>query len=129
MDRRHLIKLLLGGATVGATGAGVTVKAAAAAIGVDQLTASRDDCVEAATPVGGGYERWRIRNVMESHRFAKSRPMHHMPAHLASKRSWSAIYKASQLAREEAIMSAFRQRLDTDDSFAEQVINAILGEN
>jgi hypothetical protein len=130
MDRRSILRLLIGGATVGATGGGVAVSAAATALGVDKLTAGLDECVGA---VGGSPPgvpaMWRIRNIHDAHRYAKSKPAREMPPHISAMRSWSPAYKASIHAREEAILAAFRQRLDDDESFADRFIKEILGEN
>lgn len=128
MDRRGLLRLFAGGAAAGATG-GVSVSAAAAAIGVNAASATIEQIGENCSGAPGLSQfPWRVMNVMRAHRYAKARPVDQMPPHISGKRSWSPTYKASQFAREEAILEAFYQRMEAEEGFADRFLNAIIGE-
>ena len=130
--RRGLIGMMLGAGAAASAPQAVTVKAAAAALGVSEaLTATEvaDNCAGDAQGLMDSSSEWRwsLINLLERAYYAKRRPLHEMPHHIAGKRSWSPTYKAMVFAREEAIMQAYLEKIRQDRSFLEKAMEHVFG--
>lgn len=133
IKRRGVIGFLLGAGAAAAAPQTVGVKVAAAALGVSEAMTSTevaDHCMEGN--VGGLHDssqemRWILSNILERSYYAKRRPVHEMPHHIAGKRSWSPTYKAMVFAREEAIMQAYLDKVRQDRGFLDKAIEHVFG--
>jgi hypothetical protein len=125
MNRRGLLSLFGGGAA--AVVSGVSVKDAAAQLGLENglvvggplPNVVSEGGEPSSNPYSGlphSYMRhlWRMRD-----RIQHSNP--HMPAHIATKRSWSPAFKEGVNRREVEIMEAFINKVEADEAFAERV--------
>lgn len=126
VNRRGILGFILGGAAAAAAPPAVTVKTAAAALGVSTAM-SPSEIVEAASGPSSGLSDidWMLINRVESMYYARSRAVKDMPSHISSKKSWSPVYKASVFAREEAIMRAYLDRLKYDKPFLAAIREAL----
>ena len=122
IGRRGLIGFFLGGAAAATTvPQAVTIKAAAAALGVSTSMTS-DEVIENGLGSAGMDDLdWSFINAIDRNYYAKRRPVAEMPPHIATKKSWSHTYKASVFAREDAIIAAYVDRLRRDRSFMDKM--------
>lgn len=133
IKRRGFLGALLGAGAAASAPQTVGLKAAAAALGVGEaLTATEvaDHCLEGnvgGLTDGGDDMRWMLINLLERSYYAKRRPIHEMPPHIAGKRSWSPAYKAMVFAREEAIMQAYLDKVRRDRGFMDKAIEYVFG--
>lgn len=132
MQRRSFlsaIATLVGGGA--AAPAVLTVDRAAAVLGV-----SRDDTVSDIASVAcepgytgvtnGEIEAWRLMDMLDQHRRNLGAPEKYLPPHIASKRSWSAAYKASVHAREQLIYDLARAKISANHDTAAGILRRIL---
>lgn len=117
MDRRGLLSLFAGAGAAGATGLKPRdVVALTRGAPVGPLVSGAGAAVEPCAPEMPNLY-WRTRRL---HRLLdrKMEGLHRsagpMPAHIASKRSWSAAFKASEAEREWAELRAAMDALDEE---------------
>ncbi len=128
IGRRGILGLLAGGVGAMAANPRIPLKDMAGAMGLPPSASVGDIANNAPSP--GDPTPWsamtraeRLSRVLNyrievegAARAAAARPEHH-PAHIASKRSWSATYKASAAAQEAAMVAAFEWRRWREDNF------------
>lgn len=127
IKRRGILGLLLGAGAGAAAPPIITVKAAAAALGVSEAMTATEIADTAIGSAGPPEVDWQIINMIETTQYEKRRPMTEMPAHIASKKSWSQVYKASVNARETAIIRSYIDKLRRDRSFLEKALESLYG--
>lgn len=130
INRRNLIGMILGGGAAAAVDPTMTVSKAAAALG---LPADPDmsDLVEKGQDIiltpGRHFEPWEITNLYRVSMLSKTRPAGEMPAHIATKLSWSPSYKASVWQKEMMIIELLDMKMRRDQAFAERVFAVMTG--
>lgn len=128
IGRRGILGLLLGAGAASAAPAVITVKAAAAALGVDEAMSANEIAGVTSEGIGPTWDtHWRLISLLERTHYAKRRPVADMPSHISTKRSWSPTFKAMIHAREEAIMQAYFDKLRMDQSFTEKLLGQVFG--
>lgn len=127
MNRRSLLSLFGGGAAAAVSG--VSVKDAAAQLGLESGLVAGGPLPPVESAVGVGFSGvtpvhsamrhlWQLRD-----RTHHSNP--HMPAHIATKKSWSPAFKESVHRREVEIMDAFIAKVEADEEFAAHISKAL----
>lgn len=122
MNRRGLLALIGGGAASAASG--MSVKDAAKAIGAtDALVMSAPPIGGDPVPVGSGSfsSHHRVMQRLWRARDRATHGHHTMPAHIATKRSWSPVFKEAVLRREADILEAFIEQVERDEELASRV--------
>jgi hypothetical protein len=126
-SRRGLLKMILG---AGVSAPMIGSAGAAKALGVPLFAQPGPSVHDLGTtgsfapePLGtiNGFPLWKLRRKADYQRQA----LNYLPAHIASKRSWSPIYKAGEYAREQMIIDAYFDRMEGDKSFAADVARAL----
>lgn len=127
LARRGFLGFVLGGAAAASAPPVIGVKAAAAALGVNEaMTAT--EIAEAGAPSGGLEDaEWRLINRIEQLHYNRRVSEDRLPVHIATKRSWSPAYKAMIYAREQAIMETYLDRMRRDRSFLDKVKQHFFG--
>lgn len=126
LSRRSILSALLGGAASAA--ARVSPRDAAKALGVP-LNAPFGEVVHAASPVAATNNMgWQLEDLIRTRLRAQRGPDRYLPPHIAGKKSWSPVFKASVHAQEEVMLAAFLQKVRDDAGFFEKVASALIGE-
>lgn len=132
MQRRSFLSALASVVGAGAAApATLTVSRAAAVLGVPE-TASVSEIAQAGVSSsvfapGAEIEMWRLMDLLDQHRRNATAPERYLPAHIASKRSWSAAYKASVHAREQLMYDMARSKLSREHETPAGLLRRILG--
>lgn len=121
-DRRSLLKLLAGG---GFAASGMSTKDAAKAIGLPDVPPMNQSIpMEGAVghlPATHSIARQRFWRVRER----ATRSPHTMPAHIATKKSWSPVFKEAVRARETEIWDRFAEELEYNEAFVEKALELL----
>lgn len=131
MNRRDIIRGLLGGA--GAAASGMSPKEAAKAIGapgaLDMGEAGQAQLDHLAPHVPSRPAR-QLRRIIYARQDAYQRSEDHLPAHIRSKKSWSPVFKAACYERELIVINMLLEKIDDDETFASKVLGALgIGRN
>lgn len=132
LGRRNLLGLIMGGGAAAVVNPKVSLKEAAGAIGIP-IGAPLGDIVDASGLSGPGPQEavhdpfWDVMDLLRARRYAENKPLGEMPAHIASKKSWSAVFKASEFTREEMIYLALEQKLRRDMDFRNNIFGSLFG--
>lgn len=133
MQRRSFLSAFASVVGAGAAApAALTVERAAAVLGVppdapvsDIMQASVG--VEPCNPID--METWRLFDMLDGYRRNLNAPERYMPARIASKRSWSATYKASVHAREQLLYDLARAKLMKEQGTFAEIMRRLLGDD
>lgn len=120
-SRREILRLFAGGAATAAVGP----KQAAQALGLERGlvagSAIPEGDVSAEPPdLVGGDQTWRafqnVRSIIWQRRDSeREASLGHLPPHIAEKKSWSSVFKASVHLREQLILEAMMNEIERDE--------------
>lgn len=127
MNRRMLLSFLGAGAASAASG--MSAKDAAKALGAPGAAAMNAPLPEVVTggqraqsnAVGHPAVQSAAMRKLYRHRGRLEHSNPHMPVHIATKQSWSPVFKESVHQREMAIMDALIEKFEADDAFRRKV--------
>jgi hypothetical protein len=127
MDRRTILSLFGGGAAAAVSG--VSAKDAAAKLGLESGLVAGGPLPD-VNGVAGVEVTSRLPHFVMARLWRERERAHHsnphMPAHIATKKSWSPAFKESIHRREVEIIDAFIEKIEADEEFAKRV-GAALG--